>query len=92
MQAAIPPHGDAHTFLTHFVGGGLDDDRYIVERCRSLAIGDIVLVSIDQRNPKGRRKARRTILPLKAVEKKGHVQDEIIVATGIKLRTCRVPL
>ena len=32
MQAALAPHGDARTFLTHLVGGGLDDDRYVVQR------------------------------------------------------------
>ena len=26
MQPAIAPRGDARTFLTHFVGGGLEDD------------------------------------------------------------------
>ncbi len=32
MQAALAPRGDARTFLTHFVGGGLDDDRYVIQR------------------------------------------------------------
>ena len=43
MQAAIAPRGDARTFLTHF-GGGLEDDRYVVETFRSLANSEIVPV------------------------------------------------
>ena len=31
MQAVLAPRGDARTFLTHFVGSGLDDDR--TRRC-----------------------------------------------------------
>ena len=34
MQTAIAPRGDARTYLTHFVGGGLDDERYVVEKFR----------------------------------------------------------
>ena len=37
MQAALAPRGDARTCLTHLVGGGLEDDRYVVETFRSLA-------------------------------------------------------
>ena len=82
MQAAIAPRGDARTFLTHFVGSGLDDDRYVVEKFRSLGNGDIVPVQADGTKPKGRRKARGTILPLKAVEKMRPDRDEIIIARG----------
>ena len=44
MQPTLDPRGDAQTFLTHFVGGGLEDDRYVVERYISKADGDIVPV------------------------------------------------
>ncbi len=44
MQTALAPRGDARTFLTHFVGDGLEDDRYVVETFRSLANGEIVPV------------------------------------------------
>ena len=40
MQTVLAPRGDARTFLTHFVGDGLDDDRYVVEKYRSLANGN----------------------------------------------------
>ena len=39
MQLAIAPRGDARAFLTHFVVSGLDDDRYVIEKFRSLANG-----------------------------------------------------
>lgn len=92
MQAALAPRGDARTYLTHFVGGGLDDERYVVETFRSLANGDIVPVQADGSRPKGRRKARGRILPLKAVEQLRPARDEIIIATGVKLRNsgCQV--
>ena len=69
MQIALATRGDARAFLTHFVGGGLEDNRYVVETFRSLANGDTVPVQTDRTKPKGRRKARGTVLPLKAVEK-----------------------
>ena len=28
MQAALAPRSNSRTFITHFVGSGLDDDRY----------------------------------------------------------------
>ena len=92
MQTALAPRGDTRTFLTHFVGGGLEDDRYVVERFRSLANGEIVPVHAGGTKPKGRRRARGTILPLKAVEDMRPARDEIIIATGVKLRHCGVQL
>ena len=92
MQAAIAPRGDARTFLTHFIGGGLEDDRYVVETFRSLANGEIVPVRTEAAKPKGRSKARATVLPLKAVESLRPARDEIIIATGVKLRHCGVQL
>ena len=90
MQAALAPRGDARTYLIHFVGGGLDDERYVVETYRSLACGDIVSVEADGTRPKGRRKARARILPLKAVEELRPARDEIIIATGLKQRRSQV--
>ena len=76
MQAALAPRGDARTYLTHFVGDGLQDDRYVVETFRSLANGEIVPVEADGTKPMGRRKARARILPLKAVEKLQYLLPE----------------
>ena len=55
MQTVLTPRGDARTLLTYFVGGGLDEDRYAVQRFRSMANGDIVPVHADGTKPKGRR-------------------------------------
>ena len=64
MQAALAPRGDARTFLTHFTGSGLDDDRYVIQRYLSRADGDIVPVEVGGARPKGRRKARLAIVSL----------------------------
>ena len=90
MQATLNPRGDAQTFLTHFVGGGLEDDRYVVQRYASKADGEIVPVHAGGAKPKGRRKARGTILTVKVVEMMRPARDEIIIATGVKLRDCGV--
>ena len=92
MQAALAPRSHARTFLTHFVVGGLDDDRYVVQPYLSQANGDIVPLDADGAKPKGRRKPLPTIGTLKAVEKMRPASDEIIVATGIRLRNCGVQL
>lgn len=34
MQAALAPRGDSHPYLTHFLGSGLEDERYVVQRYR----------------------------------------------------------
>ena len=90
MQATLAPRGDAGTFLTHFIGGGLDDEHYVIQRYVSRANGDIVPVDAGEPGRKGRRRARGTIVPLKAVEKLRPARDEIIVATGVKRRGSQV--
>ena len=92
MQAAITPRGDARTYLIHFVGGGLDDERYVVERYVSKADGEIVPVQSGGTARKGRRKVRGTVVSLKALEEMRPARDEIIIATGFKLRHCGVQL
>ena len=43
MTAAMAmPGNTAATFLVHFFGTGLADDRYVVERFKALVNGDIV--------------------------------------------------
>ena len=76
---------DAQTFLIHLFGRGLEDDRYVVERYRSLANGEIRPVQAGQPKAKGRRGQRRTIASLGAVKKLRPERDEIIVCTGVKL-------
>ncbi len=76
-------HRDAQTYLVHLFGRGLDDERYVVEKYRTLADGQIRPVPAEQ--PKTRRKPRRTIASVSAVKKMRPERDEIIVCTGVKL-------
>ena len=92
MQAALAPRGEARTYLTHFVGSGLNDDRYVIQRYLSQADGDIVPIDANGARPKGTRRPRPTVASLKAVERMRPARDEIIIATGIKLRNCGVQL
>ena len=73
-------------------GGGLDDERYVIQRYLSRADGDIVPVDANGIKPKGPRKPRPAIASLRAVKRMRPARDEIIIATGIKLRNCGVQL
>ena len=79
-------HRNAQTFLVHLFGRGLDDDRYVVERYRSLASGEIEPVQAERPKTKGRRKPRPTIASASAVKRMRPERDEIIVCTGVNLR------
>ena len=78
-------HRDAQTFLIHLFGRGLEDDRYVIERYKSLANGEIRPVGAEQPKAKGRRGQRRAIATLSAVKKLRPERDEIIVCTGVNL-------
>ena len=92
MQAAIAPRGDARTYLLHFTGGGLDDDRYVIQRFVSRSNGDIVAVGEAAPRSKGRRRSRGTVVPLAEVEKLRPARDEIIIATGVRRRSSGVQI
>ena len=91
-EATLNPRGDAQTFLTHFVGGALEDDRYVIQRFVSKADGQIVPVHANGEKSKGRRNARRTIVTAKVLEMMRPARDEIIISTGVKLRNCGLQL
>ena len=82
--------GNASTFLTHLFGQGLDDDRYVVERFRSMADGDIRPLRPGGPRTKNRRKALKTTVSRQTVRKMRPARDEIIIATGINLRNSGV--
>ena len=88
MAAALAiPGNTAATFLTHIFGPGLaDDDRYVIERYRALADGNIRRCT--DTVPKGsrRRKAKAVTATLKAVKELRPAPNEIIVCTGLKTR------
>ena len=61
MTAAMAiPGNTAATFLVHFFGTGLADDRYVVERHRARADGDIVPAPTEAPAARGARKTKRT--------------------------------
>ena len=90
MQTTLAPRGDAGTFLTHFIGGGLDDECYVIQRYRSRANGEIVPADAGEPGRKGKRRAGGVIVPLKTVEKLRPARDEIIIATGVERRGSQV--
>ena len=83
---------DAQTFLIHLFGRGLEDDRYVIERYKSLASGEIRPVNAEQPRTKGRCRPRRKIVSRKAVRELRPERDEIIVCTGVKLARSGIQL
>ena len=87
MTAAMAmPGNTAETFLVHFFGTGLADDRYVVERFSARADGDIVPAPAEAPREKGRRKSKRTTATLKAVREMRPACTEIIICTGLRTR------
>ena len=85
MQTVNAVRGNARTFLTHLFGADLnDEDRYMVERFRSMASGEIRRRPGDKAPAKGRPKAKRQIVSVRTVKKLRPARDEIIVCTGIR--------
>ena len=79
-------HCNAQTYLVHVFGRGLEGERYVIEKYRSLADGQIHAVEAEQPGTKGRRRHRRTIASLAAVKKLRPERDEIIVCTALNLK------
>ena len=88
MSAALAiPGNTAATFLTHFFGPGLaDDDRYVVERFKAMADGDIRRCPDPAPSGRRRRKAKAVTATLKAVKEIRPLPNEIIVCTGLSSR------
>ena len=87
MTAAMAmPGNTAETFLVHFFGTGLADDRYVVERFRARADGDIVPTPAEAPKAKGGRTTTRTTATLKAVREMKPACTEIIICTGLRTR------
>ena len=86
MHAAIAVPGNSRTILTHVFGRGLDDERYVVERFQAMANGDIRRWPGDEPAKKSRRKAKRTIASLNAVQEMRPAPTEIIICTGLRIK------
>ena len=87
MTAAMAmPGNTADTYLIHFFGTGLADERYVVERFKAMADGDIRPVRPEATGVNGRRKAGRTVVSRKQAEAMRPDRTEIIVCTGLTTR------
>ena len=88
MSTAIAfPNHTASTFLTHLFGSGLADERYVVERFRTYANGDIrPWPGEAPAAAKGRTRAKRVTATLKAVKELRPARTEIIICTGLRTR------
>ena len=87
MTAAMAmPGNTAETFLVHFFGTGLADDRYVVERFKARADGDIVPAPAEALAATGRRKVKRAVVSRKEAEAMRPDRTEIIICTGLKTR------
>ena len=87
MTAAMAmPGNTADTFLIHFFGTGLADDRFVVERFRALACGNIVPAPAEALAAKGGLKVKRTVVSRKEAEAMRPGRTEIIFCTGLKTR------
>ena len=87
MRIRRPSHRNAHTFLIHVFGRGLDGERYVVERFRSRPDGQIDPVEAEQPKAKrGGHKPRRTIVSASEVKTMRPERDEIIVCTALDLK------
>ena len=85
--AMAMPGNTAATFLVHYFGGGLDgDDRFVVERFRALACGEIRPVRDGTENVKGRRRSKRIVVSREEAEAMRPDRTEIIVCTGLRTR------
>jgi len=93
MQIGSVQRSNTETFLVHIFGRGLEDDRYVVERFRSAADGEIRPVPIAAPAPRGRRRRpRHTVTSLSNVTKMRPARDEIIVCTAVNLKDSGVQL
>ena len=68
MQPAQAFSPNATTFLTHLVGLGLADARYVVQRFKSMLDGDIRPVEAEAPKGNRRRKAKHVLATLKEVK------------------------
>ena len=80
--------GSSRTYLTHLFGRGLDDEKYRVERFRSMAEGMIPALARRPRTGQSKEQDRRPqlcpVVSLGTVQAMRPEPNEIIVCTGIK--------
>ena len=93
MRIRRPSHRNAHTFLVHVFGRGLDGERYVVERFRSRPDGQIDPIEAEQPKTKRRgRRPRRTIVSAADIKTMRPERDEIIICTALDLKASGVQI
>ena len=70
----------------HLFGTGLADERFVVEKFRTLVNGEIRPVAPEESAAKGRRAAKRVVVPRREAEAMRPDRTEIIVCTGLTTR------
>ncbi len=87
MNAAMAvPGNTAATFLVHLFGSGLADEKYVIERFKAHADGDIRPWPGEAPGKGKGRPAKRITATLKAVRELRPARTEIIVCTGLRTR------
>ena len=87
MQTIEALQGGARTYLVHNFGNGLDgENRFVVERFKTLLDGDIRPVQPEASKAKGRRKAKRMVVSREEAEAMRPARTEIIICTGLRTR------
>ena len=88
MTTAIAlPGNTPRTFLVHDFGSGLEgDDRFVVERFKALADGDIRPVPSGAPGAKGGARAKRIVVSRKQAEALRPDLTEIIICTGLRIK------
>ncbi len=81
---------EASTFLTHTFGRGLEDERYVVERFRSIDDGDIRPLPAGGSAGRSRRGTKRETASRRTVRQMRPARDEIIVCTALNLEASGV--
>ena len=94
MQIGGAKRGNTETYMVHIFGRGLEDDKYVVERFRSAADGEISPVPIAAPPARGkkRRRPRHTVTSLSNVKQMRPARDEIIVCTAVNLEDSGIQL
>ena len=90
MKTAKTRPRDTYTFLTHLFGRGFEDERYAVERFRSMDDGEVRPLPAGGRTAKGRSGARRETASRRVVRQMRPARDEIIVCTALNLKASGV--
>ena len=87
MTAAMAlPGNTADTFLVHLFGTGLADEKYVVERFKAMADGDIRPIRPEAAGAKGLHTAKHTVVSRKQAEAMRPDRTEIIICTGLRTR------